>query len=500
MSKAVLKNPIFWSDVPDVDVLRVGDAYYMVSTTMHVMPGCPIMKSKDLVNWEIQSYIYDIIEENDAYNLKNGQNVYGRGQWATSLRYNNGTFYACFVCNDMKKTYMYYTKDIESGKWDRYEYDGIYHDMSVLFDDDGRVYMFHQCGDVRITELESDCSKIKEGGIDQLLFSTPKENIGLRCEGCHAYKKDGYYYLIFIEWPTDGNARRREICYRSKELLGPYERKQIMDDDLGYHNKGVAQGAFFDTPDGDWFAMLFQDHDAVGRIPCIMPMTWEDGWPVLGIDGKVPHEFETPFEEGPKFEMVISDDFNHSENKLANQWQWNHNPINSAWSFTDRPGYLRLTTAQMATSVLDARNTLTQRTEGPNCTCTVVLEVAGMKDGDFAGLVALQSNYGTVGVKVCDGVKSIAMSKKDGEIEAVDLSDTVDKVYLRVYFDYEDSRDIADFYYSLDGVDYIKIGSELKMLYTLDHFMGYRIGLYNYATKELGGYADFEYFDYNRSR
>ena len=246
--------------------------------------------------------------------------------------------------------------------------------------------------------------------------------------------------------------------------------------------------------------MLFQDHDAVGRIPCIMPMTWEDGWPVLGIDGKVPHEFETPFEEGPKFEMVISDDFNHSENKLANQWQWNHNPINSAWSFTDRPGYLRLTTAQMATSVLDARNTLTQRTEGPNCTCTVVLEVAGMKDGDFAGLVALQSNYGTVGVKVCDGVKSIAMSKKDGEIEAVNLSDTVDKVYLRVYFDYEDSRDIADFYYSLDGVDYIKIGSELKMLYTLDHFMGYRIGLYNYATKELGGYADFEYFDYNRSR
>lgn len=224
MSKAVIKNPIFWSDVPDVDVIRVGNAFYMVSTTMHVMPGCPVMKSTDLVNWEIQSYIYDTIEDNDGYNLKNGQNVYGRGQWATSLRYNNGTFYACFVCNDMKKTYLYYTKDIESGDWKRYVYDGIYHDMSLLFDD-GRLFMFHQCGDIRITELKPDGSGILEGGINQLLFSTPKENIGLRCEGCHAYKVNGYYYLIFIEWPKDGNGRRREVCYRSKELLGPYERK-----------------------------------------------------------------------------------------------------------------------------------------------------------------------------------------------------------------------------------------------------------------------------------
>lgn len=495
MSKAVIKNPIFWSDVPDVDVIRVGNAFYMVSTTMHVMPGCPVMKSTDLVNWEIQSYIYDTIEDNDGYNLKNGQNVYGRGQWATSLRYNNGTFYACFVCNDMKKTYMYYTNDIESGDWKRYVYDGIYHDMSLLFDN-GRLFMFHQCGDIRITELKPDGSGVLEGGINQLLFSTPKENIGLRCEGCHAYKVNGYYYLIFIEWPKDGNGRRREVCYRSKELLGPYERKIIMDDDMGYHNKGVAQGAFFDTEDGQWFSMLFQDHDAVGRIPCIMPMTWEDGWPVLGIDGKVPHEFETPFEEGERFDMVISDDFNHSENKLANQWQWNHNPDNEHWSFTERPGYLRLTTSQLATGIFDARNTLTQRTEGPNCTCETSILTAGMKNGDFAGLVALQSNFGTVGVKMEENKKYIVMSDKTGELESVQLKG--DRAYVKIYFDYEDSRDIAEFFYSEDGESWKRIGKELKMLYTLDHFMGYRIGLYNYATKNLGGYADFEYFGYKR--
>lgn len=494
MSKAIIKNPVIFSDIPDVDVLRHGDSYYMVSTTMHVMPGCPIMKSKDLANWYIQSYIYDKIEDNDGYELKNGRSVYGRGQWATSLRYNNGTFYACFVCNDMNQTYIYYTKDIESGEWDRFVLEGKYHDPSLLFDEDGRVFIFYNCGDVRITELKPDCSGVLEGGINQLLFSTPRENIGLRCEGCHAYKINGYYYLIFIEWPADGNQRRREVCYRSKELLGPYERRIVMDDDLGYHNKGVAQGAIFDTPDGQWFSMLFQDHDAVGRIPCILPVKWENNWPVFGIDGKVPESFESPFEETDRYDIVISDDFDHDENKLALNWQWNHNPINEKWSFTERPGYLRLETSQLASGVLDARNTLTQRTIGPACTAYTHLESDGMKIGDHAGLVALQSNYGTIGISKEEDGTYIEMTTKDGVREKKILEGS--DIYLKVYFNFEDSIDMAEFFYSCDAENWTKLGVSLKMLYTLDHFMGYRIGLYNYATKEIGGKADFEYFKY----
>ena len=492
-----LKNPIFWTDIPDVDVLRHGDTFYMVSTTMHVLPGCPIMKSKDLVNWEIQSYIFDTIDDNDMYRLENKEKngVYGRGQWATSLRYHDGLFYACFACNEMDKTYIYYTEDIESGKWNRHTLDGIYHDSSLLFDD-GHLYIFYNCGDVRIKELKPDASGVLEGGIDQLLFSTPKEHIGLRCEGCHAYKIGDYYYLIFIEWPTDGNERRREICYRSKNLLGPYERKVVMDDDLGYHNKGVAQGAIFDDENGNWYSMLFQDHDAVGRIPCILPVTWEDGWPVFGINGKVPHEWEVPFEAWGKFDMVISDDFNHTENKLANNWQWNHNPDHAHWSFTERPGYLRLTTGCIRDDVLFARNTLTQRTEGPSCQATVTAELQGMKNGDFCGLIALQSNYGTVGIKMENDKRYLIMTTKDGE-QASMLWES-DTIYLRVHFDYEDSRDIATFFYSADGTEFSKIGVDLKMLYTLDHFMGYRIGIFNYATKETGGYVDYKNFEYQR--
>ncbi len=503
MKKTILSNPIFWSDVPDVDCIRVKDTYYMVSTTMHVMPGCPIMKSKDLKNWEIQSYIYDIIEDNEAYRLENGKHVYGRGQWATSLRYHDGVFYAVFVCNDMKTTYVYYTNDIESGDWKRHTLDGIYHDPSIIFED-GRVFIIYNCGDVRITELKPDLSGVLEGGVDRLLFSTPKENIGLRCEGCHSYKIGDFYYHLFIEWPTDGDERRREVCYRSKELLGEYERKIVLNDDIGYHNKGVAQGAIFDTQDGDWYSMLFQDHDAVGRIPCILPVTWIDEWPMIGVDGKVPKTLEVPFEEWGQFDMVISDNFDYKENKLKLNWQWNHNPDNNGWSFTKKPGVLRLTTTRTSTNILDARNTLTQRTEGPNCTATVCINLEGMKVNDETGLVALQSNYGTVGVKkINDNEKHLLMCTKGEDglakiVEKVKLEDN--KIYLRVYFDYEDSKDIASFYYSTDNKEYIKIGSDLKMLYTLDHFMGYRIGLYNFARETVGGFVDFEYFDYKRGK
>lgn len=494
-----LKNPIFWSDVPDVDVLRHGDTFYMVSTTMHVLPGCPVMKSKDLVNWEIQSYIFDCVDDNDMYRLENRESngVYGRGQWATSLRYHDGLFYACFVCNEMNKTYIYYTPDIESGQWDRHVLEGIYHDPSLLFDE-GRLFIFYNCGDVRITELKPDASGVLEGGIDQLLFSTPKENIGLRCEGCHAYRINGYYYLIFIEWPTDGNERRREVCYRSKELLGPYERKIVMDDDMGYHNKGVAQGAIFDDEAGNWYSMLFQDHDAVGRIPCILPVHWEDGWPVFGIDGKIPKQWEVPFEEWGHFDMVISDSFDHEENKLANNWQWNHAPDPDFWSFTKRPGYLRLTTGSIRDNVLFARNTLTQRTEGPACQATVCADLTGMKDGDHCGLIALQSHYGTIGVQCEAGDKFVIMTTKDGEQFREKCEKNI--CYFRIHFDYEDSRDIAEFYYSADGDSFKKAGDDLHMRYTLDHFMGYRIGIFNYAARETGGYVDFKNFVYEREQ
>ncbi|WP_336790417.1 glycoside hydrolase family 43 protein [Paenibacillus sp. MMO-177] len=498
MNGTVITNPVIWADVPDIDIIRVDNVFYMISTSMHSMPGCPIMKSVNLKDWEIVSYVFDRIEDNAAHNLSDGKGIYGKGAWASSLRYHNGIYYVCFSCNDTQQFYIYRTEDIENGPWKRSVIKGLLHDPALLFDEE-RVFVFSGNGDIFITELTSDATAIKPDGIRQLLLEGERDGIGLRMEGCHAYKLNGYYYLFFIDWPRTGHGRRRELCYRSKELLGPYEYKVMLDDDLGYRNKGVAQGGIVDSPSGEWFAFLFQDHDAVGRIPCILPMTWRDGWPVIGEDGSnAPVSFEANLPESAAKSLVITDEFNYATNKLALNWQWNHNPDHSRWSVTARPGYLRLETSQLADNVLLARNTLTQRTEGPACSGRTVMDLSHMKVGDHAGLVALQGQYGTVGVQAENGGERfvvMGMNRGDGGMETLEKQPYGGGViHLKIDFDFRDSIDLANFYYSADGEEWTSIGRPLQMKYTLDHFMGYRIGLFNYATEQSGGYVDFDYF------
>ncbi|AIQ47404.1 glycoside hydrolase [Paenibacillus sp. FSL R7-0273] len=503
MNTAIITNPVMWADVPDVDVIRVGPVFYMVSTSMHSMPGCPIMKSVNLRDWEIVNYVYDTFEDNEAHRLQDGKGIYGRGSWAASLKYKDGIFYVCFSSNDMNQLYVYRTEDIEHGIWERSVIPGLYHDPALLLDDDGRNYVLYGNGDIRIRELTEDLAAVKPGGADQLLLEGERTGMGLRIEGCHAYKLNGYYYLFFIEWPQTGNKRRRQVCYRSRELFGPYELKIILDDDLGYHNKGVVQGGIVDTPDNGWYAVLFQDHDAVGRIPCVLPVSWDKDWPVIGVNGKVPRQFETGLPAAESKPLVISDEFDYETDKLALNWQWNHNPDNSLWSVTERPSFLRLRTGQPADSILTARNTLTQRTEGPACSADTVVELSGMQPGDRAGMTALQNEFGVIRITAAEqGQYTIDMCVNGGDglekqLESVEL--TGKHVYLKIEFNFEDSIDEAAFFYSKDGIAWTQIGRTLHMKYTLDHFMGYRIGLFNYATRQSGGYADFGYFHYRRS-
>ncbi|SDB08653.1 Beta-xylosidase [Pseudobutyrivibrio sp. YE44] len=490
-------NPLLNLDMPDMDVIKVGDIYYMVSTTMFFTPGAPILRSKDLKNWEIVSYIFDKIADNDIYELRNDKNAYGACQWATSLVERNGHFYACFVCNDLKKTFIFDTDDIEKSFWNRHVLDGIYHDMSFLFLE-GRSYLVYGNGDIYITELEDDLSGIKEDGLHRLLFSTPRkdEGIMLRCEGCRAYVRNGYIYLSFIEWPAVGvdNFRRRQVCYRSRSLNKPFERKIIFDDDMGYKNRGIAQGVFVEGPDGNWYSMLFQDHGAVGRIPYLLPMKWENDWPVVGVDGMTPSELNLDIKEVKTSPLVVSDSFNHGENELPLQFQWNHNPIKEGWSFTARPGYLRLKNYQLATSIMDARNTLTERTVTPKSVFTIEGDFSGMKGGDYAGLAAFMGKYGTIGLCKCNGEFYISQQRRDKKTIRENVSSikgfNCNHFWLRIVFDFEND-DKAYFYYSVDGKDFVAFGEPLAMEFTLDVFVGYRIGVFSYGTKNLGGVVDF---------
>jgi len=492
-----VNNPVLSADMPDPDVLRVGDVYYMVSTTMYFMPGGEILKSRDLVHWEPVSHIFETIEDNDTYQLKNGKHAYGKGQWATSLTYYNGQFYACFVCWDQNRTYIYHTDDIEKSFWERFVIEEVFHDMSFLFWE-GKPYLVYGNGEIFAAELAEDLSGLKPGGLRAPLFSTPKEGMNLRCEGCRAYVRNGYIYLCFIDIPSMsvGSGQRREICYRSRALLGPYENRVVMDDDMGRERRGVAQGPLIETADGTWYAMLFQDRGAVGRIPCLMPMRWENDWPVIGIEGKVPLSFEISGAAGRSGAMSVSDDFARGENTLPIQWQWNHNPMNDCWSLQENPGHLRLTTGQLATGLMDARNTLTQRTEEPFSSYSAELSVTGLKPGDYAGLAAFQSTYGQLGIRFGAEGKELVQILR---VSRTEFSETArpfegDRVFLRIDFNYEDATDKADFYVSADGQNWERFGETLQMKYTLDVFTGYRIALFNYATQEAGGFADFADF------
>lgn len=488
------RNPLIFADVPDVAMIRVGDTYYMSSTTMHMSPGLPIMKSKDLVNWQLVSYAYDTLADVDALNLDNGKFAYGAGSWASSIRYHNNTFYVTTFASTTGKTYIYTTKNIEKGPWKRIQFQPSLHDHSLFFDDDGKVYMLYGAGKLTLVELNEDLSGIKPGGINKVVIenaSAPAgNNINLQAEGSQLFKIDGKYYLFNITWPRGG--MRTVVIHRADKIDGPYEGR------LGLQDLGVAQGGLIDMPDGTWYAYLFRDFGAVGRIPYLVPVEWRDGWPVLGVNGKVPETLNLPLSKGLIPNIVASDEFTRkkSDAPFGLVWQWNHNPDNKYWSLSARKGYLRLTTGRVDTSFFTARNTLTQRTIGPLCTGEVAIDVSGMKDGDFAGLGLLQKNYGQLGVQVSGGTKSIVMINASAgkAVEAARVPLTQNKVYFKAACDFTDKKDVANFFYSLDGKNWQPIGTQLKMSYTLPHFMGYRFALFNYATKTAGGYADFDYF------
>ena len=488
-------NPIIFADVPDMSIIRVGHTYYMSSTTMHMSPGVPIMKSNDLVNWHLINYAYDTLVNNDEMDLTNGKSTYGRGSWASCIRYHNGIYYVSTFSATSGKTHIYTTKNIEKGPWKAISFAPAYHDHTLFFDDDGKVYLITGNKKISLIELNKDLTGVMQGGINKVIIensSKPSESVGVSVlgEGSQFFKVNGKYYLFNITWPKGG--MRTVIIHRADKITGPWEGRIALQD------LGVAQGGLIDMPNGTWYAYLFRDYGSVGRIPYLVPVKWENGWPVLGVNGKVPEALDLPANRSLIPGIVNSDEFTRkkSDRPLPLVWQWNHNPDNHLWSVTSRKGYLRLTTGRIDTNFLLARNSLTQRTIGPICSGSTSLDVSEMKDGDFAGLALLQKNYGLLGVRVEGDKKVIVMmnASNGNPVDAENVSLNQKTIFFKVECDFTNKKDIANFFYSLDGKVWKHIGTQLKMTYTLPHFMGYRFALFNYATKNIGGYADFDFF------
>jgi beta-xylosidase len=520
-AQAQIKNPMLWADVPDPDVIRVGDTFYLVSTTMHLMPGGPIMASKDLKNWETVGYIFDKLTDSPKYDLQEGT-VYGRGQWATSLKYHDGKFWALLAPNEpgsMGDTYIF-TAEKAEGPWTIHSRLRHFHDATLFFDEDGTPYVFFGTGEM--CQLTRDLKGVVEGSLRHY-FQREADERGL-LEGTRVIKHNGTYYALLISHVYAPGRHRREVCYRTKDLNGTWEKNTVLESDFGGFSY-LAQGTIVDTEEGDWYGIMFQDRGGVGRVLTLSPVRWIDGWPQLGDEnGKVP-EMMRPYRSGmPETGIVRSDDF--SGEKLGLHWEWNHNPIDNAWSLKERPGFLRLKTNRVVENLYLAPNTLTQRMEGPTCSGYIAMDISKMKDGDCAGLAAFNGDSGVLTIKKQGKKYVLEMSEQkvsltDREkavtnvevkvIETVDLSAAFKSqtskrksqiIYLRLDGDFQPGHhDVANFYYSLDGENWTKIGTEnYRMIFDYRRFfMGTKFGIFNYATKKAGGYVDVDEFCYSKT-
>ncbi|MCQ2539517.1 MAG: glycoside hydrolase 43 family protein [Acetatifactor sp.] len=478
-------------DFPDPDVIRVDDTYYMVSTTMHFMPGCEILRSYDLRNWEHCTYVYETLDGTPAQKLEGDANVYGKGMWAASFRYHKGKFYICFVANDTQKTYLYTAEDIQ-GPWKKQNIEGFYHDCSLLFDDDDRVYIAYGNRQIYITELNEDLTAPKEGGLHRLaVVDTTGACLGY--EGTHLYKINGKYYMFFIHSLAD-RWFRVESCFMADSIDGEFTGGDVFVDDRAYCGSGVAQGAIVDTPEGNWYAILFQDSGAVGRMPVLLPVTWEGDKPVFGVDGKVPEKFEIKSTRpGYQYKPLVGSD--NFKGELRDSWQFNHEPDLKLVEHDKEKGTWKVTTDKVVKDLTQAKNTLTQRMSFPGCAASVQVDGSNLKEGDFAGLCALQGKYGFIGLTRKEGKLYLTVHGKDMEREPLMIPMEKESIQIKLAADFDQMKDTLSFAYR-DGWRWTPLTITLKVCFRLDHFTGCRFGLCVYSEKEAGGSAVFSNFEY----
>ncbi len=477
-------NPILHADFPDPDVVRVGETYYMISTSMHVFPGAQILRSYDLMHWEHCAYVYDALGETDRQRMDGGH-IYGQGMWAASLKYACGLFHAVFTSNDTGHSY-HFTAESAEGPWTRQPMTGFWYDPGLLFDTDGRVYVAHGNRTVHITELTADLSDARPGGLNRVALVD--DNPGLGWEGSCLAHIGEWYYLFCIHWRPDH--MRSMGCFRARTLDGEFEGGEFMELDLDGREAGVAQGGPVQLHDGSWALFLFQDHGAVGRIPVVVPFRWENGWPVVR---EVPKCLMLPSSrpEHAYAPLYTSDDLRGGWSVL---WQWNHEPhlhlIDS-----DENG-LHITTDRLAADCTQAINTLTQRCFGPRCTAEVTVDASDMKVGDQAGLCALQGCFAQLAVSRREDGLHLVLTRKDAETDALITAEQPwHGERLRADFDFT-ADTVAFSCVDADGCVH-PIGCAHQLVYRLDHFMGCRIGLFALSAQAFGGSAGFSDFTYS---
>ncbi|KAK0906624.1 hypothetical protein LTR57_017715 [Friedmanniomyces endolithicus] len=505
---AMYSNPILWEDLADLDVFRVNDTYYYSADSFAFSPGAPILKSYDLVNWEFIGHSIPTLNFSDptAYSLEDGQQAYVRGVWASSMRYRprNGKFY-WIGCVDFNQSYVYSASD-PTGEWTQTgQIATCYYDCGLLFDDDDTPYVAYGNTNISIATLNSD--------LTAQVSTTRIFNGTFYIEGSRLYNINGTYYVLNTQ-----PASREWTLKSSGGIFGPYEQQILADrPPSGTPGSGYPhQGGIVDTPEGDWYYMPFIDdirlvmvsmnHMKIAGLVSAHPRPKSPAERLVGEEEELPLHLSTSTLYG-------LDTFNGPS--LGPQWEWNHNPNTSAYSFA-HPHGLILHTATVTPDLFRARNTLTHRILGPNSTATIELDISRMRRGDKAGLALFRDNMAYIGVQdgiVClqrnlslgagwntisDGYEeaSVAIPKAATPPGYYGGGRAKQSVWFRLHADIAPASDLlGTFYYSFDGHDFTQLGTPYLMNTTYYFFMGYRFGIFNFATEELGGSVTVKSFD-----
>ncbi|KAL2812639.1 glycosyl hydrolase family 43 protein [Aspergillus granulosus] len=492
-------NPVIYEDFPDNDIFRGPDGYYYFSaSSFHYSPGAPILRSTDLVNWELIGHSVPTLDFGPNYNLPpTNETAYNLGTWASTMRYRESTDQWYWIgCANFWTTYVYTAPSV-TGPWDQSSsFQPCFYDCGLLIDDDDTMYVVYGSNNVSVAQLSPDGLTVVQ---TQQVFSFPPECESI--EGNRMYKINGSYYIL-DDCPSDGIT----VVWKAPTPFGSYTRKILIDSSHGVASPvpGTGtpiQGSLVETESGEWYFMSFAWNYPLGRVPVLAPITWgDDGFPVLvTVNGSWGETYPSPLpgKEHATPSWTGVDNFTGEE--LGPAWQWNHNPDPTRFAL-NKPG-LTLRTASVTDDLYAARNTLTHRIHGAKPYGIVEIDFNNMADGDRCGLAALKDASAWIGV-VRNGTEyylaaahGLTMERYGGTTSTGTIVATAPitrtRVWLKVSMDAAAvGSHEARFSFSLDGTSFTELGGVYTLTTDYLFFMGYRYGIFNYATKALGGSID----------
>lgn len=487
-------NPVVPADYSDIDVIRVGDDYYAMSSTFQFSPGVVILHSKDLVNWEIAGHAVEDLTKIGPEMNWDRMNRYGRGIWAGAMRYHNGKFYVYFGTPD-EGFFMTTAKDV-AGPWEPltqvWKVKG-WDDPCPFWDEDGQGYFvcsnFSGQYQIHLFKMAADGKSLLQDS-DKVIYQSRGS------EANKLYKIDGIYYHFFSEVHAEG---RVTMMNRAKSLEGPWETKQLNHVAKAI-DKEPNQGGLIQVPSGEWWFLSHQGTgDWEGRAMVLLPVMWREGWPIIGEPGSdgIGRMVWSAKKPVAGIAVVVPQTDEEFDGKaLGVQWEWNYAPRAEKWSLTERPGYLRLHAFAplKAGDLMTAGNTLTQRSmRTERNEVTVKLEIGGMADGQEAGLCHFAKGYSMVGIVQAGDVRTLTYTEGGKRTSGPKVEGK--EVWIRSTWGLDG---VSQYAYSVDGKTFTAFGPPYRL--TWGNYRGDRLGIYSFNDKERAGgeagFVDVDHFHY----